>query len=234
MEDRIVFFLPFSIVLTKVKSLNQQLQCITIVNLKILMHFCSNKVIEIHTTTIILTYIQKAKYSFIFKTTMTMNFKKLFFLLGMFIFIASFANAQGAQYIGAAKCKMCHNKADKGEQYNKWLASPHAKAMAALKGDEAKNPKCLKCHSTAASVDQSLVASITVEEGVSCESCHGPGSVYKVATTMKDQKLALTKGMILPEEKVCKKCHNEGSPNYKGFNYKEYAAKIAHKDPTRN
>jgi len=162
-----------------------------------------------------------------------MNFKKLFFLLGMFIFIVSFANAQSAQYIGAAKCKMCHNKADKGEQYNKWLASPHAKAMAALKGDEAKNPKCLKCHSTAASVDQSLVASITVEEGVSCESCHGPGSLYKVATTMKDQKLALTKGMTLPEEKVCKKCHNEGSPNYKGFNYKEYAAKIAHGDPTR-
>jgi hypothetical protein len=164
---------------------------------------------------------------------MAMNFKKLFFLLGMFIFIASFTNAQNAQYIGAAKCKMCHNKADKGEQYNKWLASPHAKAMASLKGDEAKNPKCLKCHSTAASVDQSLVASITVEEGVSCESCHGPGSLYKVATTMKDQKLALSKGMILPEEKVCKKCHNEGSPNYKGFNYKEYAAKIAHSDPTR-
>lgn len=162
-----------------------------------------------------------------------MNFKRLVFLFGMIICFVSFVNAQSAQYVGAAKCKMCHNKAEKGEQYNKWAAGPHAKAMSVLKGAEVKNPKCLKCHSTAAGVDQSLVASITVEEGVSCESCHGPGSLYKVATTMKDQKLALSKGMIIPEEKVCKKCHNEGSPNYKGFNYKEYAAKIAHKDPTK-
>jgi len=107
------------------------------------------------------------------------------------------------------------------------------KRAASLKGDEAKNPKCLKCHSTAASVDQGLVTSITVEEGVSCESCHGPGSLYKVATTMKDMKLAMSKGLIMPDEKVCKKCHNEGSPNYKGFNFKEYSAKIAHTDPTK-
>lgn len=162
-----------------------------------------------------------------------MNFKRLVILLGMVVFFLSFVNAQDAKYIGAAKCKMCHNKAEKGEQYNKWANSKHSKAMASLKGDEAKNPKCLKCHSTAASVDQGLIASITVEEGVSCESCHGPGSLYKVATTMKDMKLAMSKGMIMPEEKVCKKCHNEGSPNYKGFNYKEYAAKIAHGDPTK-
>ncbi|HEY3371728.1 MAG TPA: cytochrome c family protein [Prolixibacteraceae bacterium] len=161
-----------------------------------------------------------------------MNFKKLIFLMGMVVFFLTSVNAQNAQYVGAAKCKMCHNKADKGEQYNKWLASPHAKAMAALKGAELKNPKCLKCHSTAAGADQSLIASITVEEGVSCESCHGAGSLYKVATVMKDQKAAMAKGMILPEEKVCKKCHNEESPNYKGFNFKEYSAKIAHDDPT--
>jgi len=162
-----------------------------------------------------------------------MNLKKLVFLFGMIICFVSFVNAQSAQYIGAAKCKMCHNKAEKGEQYNKWLASPHAKAMASLKGADLKNPKCLKCHSTAASVDQSLVASITVEEGVSCESCHGPGSLYKVATVMKDMKLAMSKGMIMPDEKVCKKCHNEESPNYKPFNFKEYSAKIAHNDPTK-
>lgn len=160
-----------------------------------------------------------------------MNFKRLFFLMGMFLFLVSFANAQ-AKYIGAAKCKMCHNKTEKGAQFNKWSADPHSKAMASLKGDEAKNPKCLKCHSTAASVDQSLIATITVAEGVSCESCHGPGSLYKVATVMKDQKMSLSKGLILPEEKVCKKCHNEESPHYKGFNYKEYVAKISHDDPT--
>ena len=163
---------------------------------------------------------------------MTMNYKRLFLLMSAVVLCISLASAEDFKYIGAAKCKMCHNKADKGEQYNKWANSPHAKAMASLKGDEAKNPKCLKCHSTAAGADQALVATITVEEGVSCESCHGPGSAYKVATVMKDQKAAMAKGLILPDEKVCKKCHNEQSPNYKGFNYKEYVAKIAHDDPT--
>ena len=161
-----------------------------------------------------------------------MKLKKIIFLMGMFVFFLSAVNAQNPQYVGAAKCKMCHNKAEKGEQYNKWLASPHAKAMAALKGADLKNPKCLKCHSTAAGADQSLIASITVEEGVSCESCHGAGSLYKVGTVMKDKKVAMTKGLIMPDEKVCKKCHNEESPNYKGFNFKEYSAKIAHDDPT--
>ena len=161
-----------------------------------------------------------------------MNYKRLFLLMSAVVLCISLATAEDFKYIGAAKCKMCHNKADKGEQYNKWANSPHAKAMASLKGDEAKNPKCLKCHSTAAGADQALVATITVEEGVSCESCHGPGSAYKVATVMKDQKAAMAKGLIMPDEKVCKKCHNEQSPNYKGFNYKEYVAKIAHDDPT--
>lgn len=163
---------------------------------------------------------------------MKMNFKKLIFLLGIAVFVSSAAFAQDFKYIGAAKCKMCHNKPDKGEQYNKWAAGPHAKAMESLKGADATNPKCTKCHSTAASIDASLNGGIKVDEGVSCESCHGPGSMYKSATIMKNQELALTKGMKLPEEKVCKQCHNEESPNYKGFNYKEYVAKIAHDDPT--
>jgi formate-dependent nitrite reductase cytochrome c552 subunit len=76
------------------------------------------------------------------------------------------------------------------------------------------------------------LAGIKAEEGVSCESCHGPGSMYKTAAIMKNQKLSLAKGLILPEEAVCKTCHNEESPHYKGFNFEEYVAKIAHDDPT--
>jgi len=161
-----------------------------------------------------------------------MNYKKIIFLLGMVILTIGLVSAEDFKYIGAAKCKMCHNKAEKGEQYNKWASSKHAKAMESLKGAEASNPKCLKCHATAASVDQSLVATITVAEGVSCESCHGPGSAYKVATVMKNRTLAMSKGMIMPDEKLCRKCHNEESPTFKGFNYKEALAKIAHDDPT--
>lgn len=162
-----------------------------------------------------------------------MNYKKLIFLLGLAIIFSSTVIAQDFKYVGATKCKMCHNKPEKGDQFAKWAASPHAKAMSVLKGDEAKNPKCIKCHSTAASVDAGMLAGIPVEEGVSCESCHGPGSIYKSATIMKNMELAMSKGLVMPTEKVCKKCHNEESPNYKGFNFAEYSKKIAHNDPTK-
>lgn len=163
-----------------------------------------------------------------------MAYKKFLFVIALAFIFCTGAIAQDFKYIGAVKCKMCHNKPEKGAQYDKWLAGPHAKAMESLKGDDATNPKCLKCHSTAASVDQSLLAGIKVEEGVSCESCHGPGSAYKAAAIMKSQKLSLAKGLILPEEAVCKKCHNAESPTFKGFNYAEYVAKISHDDPTTN
>lgn len=165
---------------------------------------------------------------------MKMNYKKLVFLLGLAVFFSSAVFSQDYKYVGAAKCKMCHNKPEKGEQYTKWENSPHAKAMESLKGADATNPKCLKCHSTAASIDKSLNGGIKVEEGVSCESCHGPGSVYKSATIMKNLKLAQSKGLVMPDEKVCKTCHNEESPNYKGFDFKSYVARIAHDDPTTN
>ena len=105
-----------------------------------------------------------------------MNTKKITVFLSLAIFACTVLTAQDFKYIGAAKCKMCHNKPDKGEQYNVWAAGPHAKAMESLSAEEAKDPKCLKCHSTVGHIDASLVASIKVEEGVSCESCHGPGS----------------------------------------------------------
>ncbi len=140
--------------------------------------------------------------------------------------------SQSFKYIGAAKCKMCHNKPNKGEQYNKWMEGPHANAMKSLSADEAKDPKCLKCHSTAASVDPKLMGGINPTEGVSCESCHGPGSMYKAPAIMKNQKVAITKGLIVPDEELCKTCHNSESPTFKGFNYEEYLAIIAHPDPT--
>jgi hypothetical protein len=174
-----------------------------------------------------------------------MLLKKTFLIAFLAMFAGSALLAQDAKYIGAAKCKMCHNKPDKGEQYNKWMAGPHANAMKALSTDKAKeiasakgiadpstDKACIKCHSTMGSIDSKLVAGITMEEGVSCETCHGPGSKYKGAAIMKDMELAMENGMIMATEQVCKKCHNEESPTYKGFNFAEAKAKIAHPDPT--
>ncbi len=48
---------------------------------------------------------------------------------------------------------------------------------------------------------------------------------------MKNKEKAIAKGLIIPDEKVCRKCHNKESPNFKGFDFKTYAAKIAHPIP---
>ena len=72
------------------------------------------------------------------------------------------------------------------------------------------------------------MATLKVEEGVSCESCHGPGSKYFPNAIMKNSEKSMEKGLILPIEEVCTMCHNEESPHFKGFNFEEYVKKIAH------
>ncbi|MEI6677675.1 MAG: cytochrome c family protein [Mariniphaga sp.] len=163
---------------------------------------------------------------------MLTKFFSLVLLCGLFLY-GTPASALSKEYVGVLKCKMCHNKPATGAQYTKWAASPHAKAFQSLKGDEAKNPKCLKCHATAFGLELSDTQSITMEEGVSCESCHGAGSAYKSAGIMKDQAKSIAAGLVLPDEKLCKKCHNPESPNYKTFDYKTYSAKIAHPNPAK-
>ena len=49
-----------------------------------------------------------------------MLIKKSLLLVTLALFLGGIGQAQTFKYIGAAKCKMCHNKPNKGEQYNKW------------------------------------------------------------------------------------------------------------------
>ena len=48
---------------------------------------------------------------------------------------------------------------------------------------------------------------------------------------MKDSAKAKANGLISPTEAVCKKCHNSESPNFKGFDFAKYKAKITHPKP---
>jgi hypothetical protein len=173
-------------------------------------------------------------------------FTKRFFTFAILaLFAGSALMAQNFKYIGASKCKMCHIKPATGDQYNVWLKGPHAKAMETLSSDQAKeiakakgiadpatDAACIKCHSTVGGVDAKLIATAKMDEGVGCESCHGPGSMYKGASIMKNLELAKTKGLVVPTEETCKTCHNSNSPTFKGFNFAEMKAKIAHPDPT--
>lgn len=149
------------------------------------------------------------------------------------------------KYVGAAKCKMCHNSPAKGEQFNKWTASKHAKAFEVLASPEAlevgkklgvdtpqKSEKCLVCHVTGYSAPaEAKDATYNQAEGVGCEVCHGPGSDYKDMKVMKDPKAAVAAGMIIPNEETCKGCHNAKSPTFKSFVFADAYKIIAHTIP---
>ncbi len=167
---------------------------------------------------------------------------------------ATSASAKTAKYVGVVKCKKCHKTVKQGKQFQIWSESKHAKAYETLKGEKAakiakekglakpayESPQCLKCHVTAYDADASLLGpKFKKEDGVQCEGCHGPGSLYKKKKIMKDRELAIQKGLKFysvedgSAEKLCRKCHNDESPTFKEFNFKERWEKIAHPVPKK-
>ena len=175
--------------------------------------------------------------------------------LSVFVIFIAFSltiNAQ-AQFIGAKSCGMCHKKADQGEQLKIWEESGHANAYKTLQSEEAdkiaaklghetkavETEACLKCHATGYNADASLLGKkFSVEDGVQCETCHGAGSEYKSKKTMEDHAKSVAAGMTeyadeAAIEAQCKTCHNEDSPTYKAFDFKEKWPKIAHPVPSK-
>ncbi len=162
-----------------------------------------------------------------------------------FVFTPSQAGAQH-KYVGVGKCKTCHKSKRSGQQYQIWQKSKHSKAYATLSsaeskkiakekglGDPQKAPQCLKCHITAYNADKNLLGKrYKMEDGVGCESCHGPGGDYYKKKVMKaiyeGKQDGKAVGLIKPDEKTCKKCHNEESPSYKPFDFKKRIKEIAH------
>jgi hypothetical protein len=168
--------------------------------------------------------------------------------------LLAFACARGAAaeapahaYVGAEKCKMCHNSPAKGAQFTKWTESKHSKAFATLAGEEAKkfaaakgiadpqkDAQCLRCHvtGTGAPADK-LTDKYKAADGVTCESCHGPGGDYWKMDVMKDLAKATAAGLVMPNEATCTTCHNSESPTFKGFDFAAMKEKIAHPNPAK-
>ncbi len=151
----------------------------------------------------------------------------IFLILLFFGFTPAYVKADGATYKGVKKCKTCHIKI-----YKTWKKTKHSKAFDQLKDAEKKDPKCIECHTT--NNDPNL-------PGIHCEVCHGPGSKFSSAKIMNkkkykanpelQRKLAVEAGLIIaPDEHTCKKCHNERSPHYKGFDFKKRYEEIKHKN----
>jgi Cytochrome c554 and c-prime len=152
-------------------------------------------------------------------------------------------------FVGVKKCKMCHNAAAGGAQYTKWTESKHSKAYEALASDKAKEiatkkgiadaqkaPECLQCHQTGfGEPADHFAANFVATDGVQCESCHGAGKDYVSKKTMqgiRDGSLkAKDYGLVMPTKETCIQCHNEKSPSYKPFDFKDDSTKIAHPIP---
>jgi hypothetical protein len=152
---------------------------------------------------------------------------------------AAKAPAKAPAFVSNKTCAMCHKGAAKGEIYEKWLASKHAKAFANLPAEGKTNPKCFACHTTGAGktggYDPAAKNAVDLE-GVGCESCHGAGSDYK-SIHGKDKAKALTLGMVDPTEATCKACHAgavpEGHKALAKFDFAASKAKIEHKLPPK-
>jgi pentapeptide MXKDX repeat protein len=146
------------------------------------------------------------------------------------------------KYIGTRTCKLCHNSPMMGEIYDVWDSTKHATAYVTLTNQQSKtiaeemgiedaqqDERCLKCHVTGYGLP--ATEKYSMEEGVTCEACHGPGENYDDIRVMIKPALYEQKGMIFPDEKLCETCHNEESPTYKPFKYEEAYKLVEHHPP---
>ena len=154
-------------------------------------------------------------------------------------------------YVGARVCGTCHAGPGMGYQFSLWLNSKHSQAYAALAKPEAKkiaqlsgireDPQetftCLGCHSSGAQAEAwQKDDTFRVDDGVQCETCHGPGSEYMAEETMRNRQAARAAGLQMPAEAECMRCHIVkgthvavlGSPQ---FDAEKATAAIAHPAP---
>lgn len=166
------------------------------------------------------------------------------------------------EYVGSKQCKFCHNKPHEGEQYTVWKLNRHSRAFQTLFSPEAdkfarsrgmrtppsESAACLKCHITGYDLEtQTYPKKIALEDGVQCETCHGPGSAHmadgKVLRMNKDAIIDLSVNIMLPDESLCVTCHNPESPPWDpnkftlesgektGFDFAQAVRIISHKKP---
>lgn len=159
-------------------------------------------------------------------------------------------STQEYKYIGTDACVICHKTEKQGKQLDIWKNSKHAQAYNTLLSDEAnqiceeleletpahENTLCLRCHASGYDIDPAnLGGKFRIEDGVQCETCHGPGSGYKDLKTMQNREEALKNGLIIHEnlEEYCVKCHNPESPTYVAIDIEAAWMMIAHPTPKK-
>ena len=136
--------------------------------------------------------------------------------------VSSIAQPKEPVYVGVRVCSECHSGPEAGHQFSTWRLSPHAKAFATLSMPESKEiarlsgiPEaphtarvCLGCHTTGADAEEwERDDRFLLEDGVQCETCHGPGSEYMDEAVMRNRELAKERGLKMPSGSTCMICH---------------------------
>ncbi len=126
-------------------------------------------------------------------------------------------SALAQSYIGAERCKSCHEF-----EYRVWSSGPHAKAHQDLTAAQMKDPRCNVCHTMLPEEQEARFI------GVQCERCHGAGKYYHRRYVMRDRELARLVGLIEPKEEQCRQCHTEGTPSITPFDFAAMWQRIDH------
>jgi hypothetical protein len=142
------------------------------------------------------------------------------------------ATADAPLYLGEIHCRHCHGGAEWShmEQYPIWSQKdPHSRSFASLdnplsreiaslmglpEGQQAKWEKCVRCH-VAQPVAELRGDHYRIEEGISCEGCHGPAERWIVPHVLFDATHSsnVAHGMIDLKDlrvrtEVCLRCHS--------------------------
>jgi YVTN family beta-propeller protein len=148
------------------------------------------------------------------------------------------------RYTGVMACAACHQGPTMSYQFEKWRDGPHARAYAVLATEKARKiaeeagikdspsqtPHCLYCHAPEwAYTKESFLEGADPRDGVTCESCHGPGSQYSPEAVMRDKTAARAAGLWKVDRSTCMRCHKDA--HGRKFDYDQAATKISH--PTR-
>jgi cytochrome c554/c'-like protein len=154
------------------------------------------------------------------------------------------------EYVGDKTCKSCHFKQHRAwkktglakavdtlkptaEADDKALFDRKAAAKLDPTKDYSADATCLACHTTGygkpggypadpAATDEAKALAELMGK-VSCESCHGPGSLYskhKEEKQKEDKKAKFTfeglakLGLVKPDDTNCATCHNDQGPTH--------------------
>ncbi len=125
------------------------------------------------------------------------------------------------RFVGVRACMLCHRGAMQGFQFSRWKLSAHSSAYALLSTRKAseiarkegvqeapqESAVCLVCHSTAGARMGEALPSYSVDEGVGCEACHGPGSDHMRPKGKAERPHALNADLSRSSRETCLRCH---------------------------